>query len=775
MQTPSRIPDVPPPRWRVLAAALGPPAGLLIAAVLVYLPCLRAGFIMDDNAMLTENPLIAAADGIRRFWYTAQPVNFYGPVTASSLWLEWRLWGLDPRGYHATNLALHAAEVLLLWGVLRRLRLPGAWLAALLFAVHPLNVETVAWIAQRKNLVAMLFVLLSVRFFLNTGLADPPEAGGPARPGGRRWYGLSWLAFVLALLSKGSAAPLPLVLLGLIAWRRRPAGRDLARLAPFFAAAAGVAAIDVWTQRLGDYDVIRSAGFAERLLGAAAAGWFYLGKALWPARLIFVYPQWRIAPGNHAWWLPLAAAAGCTWLLWHGRRRWSRAALFAWGYFWVMLAPVLGFTDVYFMKYALVADHYAHLALIGVVAWAAALVTLAWRRLSPAAKARWRLPAAAGAVAAIGALGTATWRQNETYRDARTLYQATVDANPASWLAHNNLAVQLALMPGGRPAAIAHYREALRLNPDYAEAHNNLGIELEAEDRPLEAIPQLEAALRLHLDLPEVHARLGALYAKVGRSPEAIAEDEAAVRLQPDRAKGHLDLGLALAAAGQGSRAIAEEEEALRLDPSFADAAYFLGISLAQAGRNADAIAAYERALALRPDYAVAHNNLGVALCNSGQVAAAVPHYREAIRLNPADPQAQSNLGFALASLGQAAEAIRAFQRAAELAPASPAARVALGNALYVAGQVDPAALQFAAAIRLDPQDADAHNDLGICWAARRQFDRAAAEFETAAELRPGFAAAELNWSRSLQELGQPEAAALHRRRAAQLQAAGGR
>ena len=778
-------PSVRPPwRWREHATALGQPALLLIATVIVYIPSLRAGFIMDDNAMLTENPLIAAADGICRFWYTAQPVNFFGPVTASTLWIEWRLWGLHPFGYHATNLALHCAEVLLLWGILRRLRLPGAWLAALLFAVHPLNVETVAWVAQRKNLVAMLFFLLSILCFLKAGIVPDPASADDAADGfagaqkanGRspafpsHWYWLSLLAFVLAMLGKGSVAPLPLVLAGLIAWHRKLTHRDLLRLAPFFAAAAMLAAVDVWTQRLASHEIVRDAGFAERLLGAGAAVWFYLFKVFWPANLVFVYPQWRIVATNALWWLPLAAAAGFTCVLWLARRSWCRPALYAWGYFCLMLIPVLGFTDVYFMKYSLVADHYAHLALIGVACWVAAGATLAWRRTPAEEKARWRIPAVAAASAAILALGAATWRQARIYRDARTLYQATVDANPNSWMAHNNLGVELSKVPGRLPDAIAHYEQALQLKPDYFEAHNNLAIALESEGSTQAAITQFEEALRLDAGVADVHTRLGSLFSKAGRLGEAVTEDEAAVRLQPDRAKGHVDLGLALAAAGYGARAILEYEAALQLAPRFVEAAFYEGVALDQANRIPEAIASYERALRIKPDYYVAHNNLAVALCNAGKVAQALPHYEEAIRIDPAYFEARLNLGFALSSLGRAAEATSAFQAAADLAPANPAARTALGNALYANGQVDRAIEQFAAVIRLKPGDAEAHNNLGICLASKGLLEKARAEFATAVGLRPGFAAAELNWSRCLQALGQSEAAELHRLNALRMQ-----
>src|ERR1035438_4852059 len=209
--------------------------GVLLLAgltVLAYVPALAGGFIWDDDTFLTRSPFIKAADGLRRLWLTTQAPDYW-PLTSTTLWVEWRIWGMRAGGYHATNVLMHIGEALLLWTILKRLKIPGAYLAALIFALHPVNVESVAWITQRKNLVAMLFFLLSILCFLET---DP---GAPApRPRSGRWYGLSLLAFVLALLGKGSVAPLPFVLLGIIWWHRRPGVGDWIRITPFFAVAA---------------------------------------------------------------------------------------------------------------------------------------------------------------------------------------------------------------------------------------------------------------------------------------------------------------------------------------------------------------------------------------------------------------------------------------------------------------------------------------------------------------------------------------------------------
>ncbi len=610
-------------------------AGALLVAVtlLAYLPVLRAGFIWDDDTFLTQNALIKAADGLRRFWATTQATDYW-PVTSTTLWVEWRLWGMQAAGYHATNLLLHIAECLLLWRILARLRLPGAFVAALLFAVHPVNVESVAWIAQRKNLVAMLFFLGSIYCFVRkeTGSTAP----GTVRAGadGRMWYWLSLAAFVLAMLSKGSVAMLPLVLLGLIGWRRRIEPRDLLQLLPFFVVAVGLAALDVWFQEHGGTEAIRNAGALERLLGAGGVIWFYLGKALWPVNLIFVYPQWHIDPANWRWWLPLLSAIAVTVLL--ARAAWARrveglprsAPLAAWLYFCVMLVPVMGLTDVYFMKYSLVADHYQHLALIGVAALAGTL----W--------ARWPFRGkAAIAAAAVAALAALTWRQCLNYRDAETLYRATIASNPSCWMAHNNLGNLWAGVPGRLNDALAQYEEAMRLRPDLPEMHNNLGeVWMKLPGHLNDAVAELEEALRLKPDYAGAHNNLGdALLAMPGRAEEAVAQYREALRLQPDYAEARNNLANALATMpGHLADAIAEYEQTLRLNPGLAEAHNNLGYALMRIpGRLNDAIAQYEQALRLKPDYAGAHLNLGAALLRlPGRRDDAIAQIKEALRLD---------------------------------------------------------------------------------------------------------------------------------------------
>ncbi len=342
---------------------------IAILATIAYWPSLHGGFQWDDDDLLTENSLVKAPDGLSRIWFSTEAIDYW-PIFNSSFWIEWRLFGNDPTGYHVVSVLLHIANAWLVWAVLRRVSSAGAFLAALLFAVHPVNVESVAWISQRKNTLSMGFFLLAMLWHLQA------EAGGSAGSNGResRWRWLSVAAFTLAMLSKGSVAILPLVLLLLAWWRRGEITRaDLVRSAPYFAVSGILTIVNLWFRTHGASDVFREATFAERLAGAGAILWFYLWKALVPINLTFVYPLWKIDVSRFVWWLPLIAALLVTFGLWRGRAQpWCRAVLVAWLYFAICLLPVLGFTDANYVKYSLVADHYQYLSVVGVCALVAA-------------------------------------------------------------------------------------------------------------------------------------------------------------------------------------------------------------------------------------------------------------------------------------------------------------------------------------------------------------------------------------------------------------------
>lgn len=362
---------------------------------------------------------------------------------------------------------LHIATALLLWAVLARLAIPGAFLAAALFALHPVNVESVAWITQRKNLLALAFSLLATLCYLKSEPRSPP-AGRPAPRVADRWYWLSLAAFVLAMLSKASVAILPVLLLAILWWQRPLTRRDAMRVGPFLLVSAVLIFVNMSFQARFVAEV-RPIGLTERLLGTGAVVWFYLAKTLLPVNLSFVYPKWHIRTDQLTWWLPLLAAGVTTGALWWYRRSCGRPLLLAWVFFCVSLAPVMGFTNVGFMEHSLVADHYQHVALIGVVA----LVAAGWDNWRQRAHGPTRWVPNGVAIAACAVLMLLTWRQSALYADAITLYRATLVANPDSSFVHNNLG--LALLDAARqPEAIEAFEHALRLKPDDRNAQANL-------------------------------------------------------------------------------------------------------------------------------------------------------------------------------------------------------------------------------------------------------------------------------------------------------------
>ena len=662
---------------------------IVVAAVIAYLPSIRGGFIFDDGRLLTDNPLIMASDGLYRFWFTTETTDYW-PVTYTTLWIEWRLWGRNPIGYHVTNLILHIVEALLIWIILRKLSIPGAFLAAIIFAVHPVNVESVAWISQRKNTMAMLFFLLSILWYLKYS-SYPSKFSHPS------WYWLSLIAFLLAMLSKGSVAVLPVLLLEIV-WWLRPAGtvpifagdcpdfcwglsrflrskngtvplgyafhlRDLVRIAPFFVVAVVLAGVNMWFQTHGTGEVFRTASFSERLLGAGGVIWFYLYKALLPINLVFIYPQWRIEVDNLLWWLSLLAVLAVTAVLWRYRKGWSRPFLFAWGFFSVALVPVMGFTDLGFMRYSLVADRYQHIAIIAVIALVSAGFSELHRRVR--GKTQWATTVIA--VTTVGALTFLSWRQSGSYSDEITLYKTTLEKNPDCWVAHYNLGKTLFDM-GKLPEAIEHYRQALRLKLDYPEAHNNLGAALVQTGRYQEGLEHYEEALRFEPNFPEAHNNLGNVLKTLGQYQQAIEHYEQTLRLTPDKPDVHYNLAAVLVQTRRMPEAIEHYEQTLRLKSDNPEAHNNLGAALVQSGRPQEAIVHFQQALALKPDYPEAHYNLGSTFNALGQYQQAIEHYQQALELKPDFAMVYSKLALAYASMNKSSEAIATAQKALELA-----------------------------------------------------------------------------------------------------------
>ncbi len=578
--------------WKSPAADI---AVIILLTLLAYIPALRGGFVFDDDTLIVHNPLVHASDGLYRFWFTTQAPDYY-PLIWSLWWAEWRLWGDNATGYHVVNVLLHAVNATLMWTILRRLEIPGAWLAALIFAVHPVNVATVAWISEQKNTLSMFFYAVAILSYLRFDETND-----------RRWYGVSWATFLLALFSKTAVVMLPFVLLGCVWWQRgRVRPKDLLRSAPFFLLSLASGLVTIWFQqeRVLKVHPLQAAGFPFRLAMAGWAPWFYLYKALLPFNLSAIYPRWNIDISRWVSYLPGTFLVGGLALFWWKRRTWGRPWFFGLGYFVVMLFPVLGFFDQSFYRYSLVSDHWQYYSIVGVIALAVAVIAAIGRIYQPE-----RIVREVALLVVLLALGMATWTRAGVYATSETLWRDTLVRNPNAWMAHNNLG--LALVQAGRtPEAIEHLEQALRLKPDYVDAHYNLGLALAQAGRTPGAIEHFEQALRLKPDYVDAHSNLGIVLAQAGRTPEAIEHFEQALRIKPDYAELHCNLGLALVQAGRTPEAIGHFEQALRLKPDYADAHYNLGIILAQAGRTAEAIEHLEQALRIEPDLADARSVL---------------------------------------------------------------------------------------------------------------------------------------------------------------------
>lgn len=547
----------------MLRSRLVPGACIVLAVVLCYIPALRAGFVWDDDLLVTENALVKGAGSLPYIWGSAAATD-YTPLTTTAFWLQWRLWGDNATGYHLVNILLFALSALALWRLLERLAIPGAWLGALLFAVHPVNAASVAWIAELKNALSLPFYLAAVLFFLR--YLETRKAAHCL---------IALLAAACALLSKGSTVILPVVLLLCAWWKQRRVTRaDLLALLPFFLLSAGAAIVTIHFQsRIVD---AVPAPIPVRIARAGQAIWFYLGKDLWPVRLCAIYPKW--AP-DHAF-LPLVLAGALALALWLGRGRWGRGPFFAWAYFVAALLPILGIVNMSFLDQSYVADWWQQLALPGVTALAAAGLAAAWRRAPR--------PISALAAVIVCFLGARTWSEACGYESMETHCRRTIARNPDAWTAHNNLGGVLTTQ-GRLDEAAREYQAALALKPSDSSAHSNLGI----------------------------------VFARLGRFDDAIAQYHAALGLAPDNAKFWFNLGNALRAEHRDALDAFSHAVEYDADPAWTAPRYDLGTILLELGRPAEAGRQAETIVHLDPGSISGHYLMARAAAAIGRYDAA--------------------------------------------------------------------------------------------------------------------------------------------------------
>jgi tetratricopeptide (TPR) repeat protein len=546
---------------------------LLAACMVVYWPALRGEFVWDDRMNIVENEAVRSPGGLATIWAEPGAQPQYFPLTYSLFWLEHRFFGLETGGYHLVNVLLHGVTAFLLWMALGRLGLAAAFPAALFFAVHPVQVESVAWITELKNVLSGVFFAGS----LLAWLAASSGPGGERPPPGRPARVAAFLLFTLGMLAKTSGMGLPLVFLGLAWWSRGRVTRDdLVRVAPFAAVSAVLPLAVLWRERV---DVVLDHRFFElsllhRILLAGRVFWFYLARIILPGRFSFIYPRWSIDPTALPDWFPLLAAVALFVLLWRLSGRLGRGPLTALASFAVMIAPFLGLVPFYFNRYSYVADHFVYLGAAPVLGLVVAAMERTIRKAFPSRPARW-LTTGLWCLVAIG-LGLSARTRAGVFAGQELLWRDTIAANPSALMAYNNLGNHL-LESGRVEEAVGEFGKLLARDPAYPGGNYNLGNALVAAGREAEAEEAFRREIRRYPGNVEAMNNLGTLLVRMDRPTAAVDVLAAAASARPLDSGILTNLGFALLLAGRREEATRTFVRALELDPGNVKARAGLG------------------------------------------------------------------------------------------------------------------------------------------------------------------------------------------------------
>jgi cytochrome c-type biogenesis protein CcmH/NrfG len=531
---------------------------ILLASLWIYSPVFDGDWLWDDDYLITANPVVQSPDGLASFWVEPKTADYF-PLTMSALWLMWKWFGLDSTGYHIAAALLHALGACLVWALFRTMNFRGAWLAGLIFAVHPLAVESVAWVSELKNTLSLPFFLAAGCFFVR--FEDT----------GRRVFYWAALGFFLAaMLAKSSVVMFPVVMLLYVWWRRdRIAWRDLWNAAPFFLVSLllGLVTLHFQHSRAIGNEPIPIGGLDSRFAIAGMAIFFYFSKILWPALLLPIYPQWAANPPEFSQFLAWPVLAGVLGVFWIRRKTWGRHALMGVGFYLISLLPVLGFVAMSYMRVGWVADHFLYIPMIGIVA----LVVGVGVRASDLAGVKWRPAFGVLAAAVVGLLAFWSHRYAGIWENEDKLWSYTLKHNWECWQAHNRIGAR-EFNRGNVDVALDHFREATRLRPDLAETQNNLGSAVLAKKDAKAAIRHFQEALRLSPAIVAIQSNL-ARALLLDNQPAAAAELYADLcRRYPDNPTFLCNLGVTLFQSGKKTEAIAIFRRALEIDPNLPDA-----------------------------------------------------------------------------------------------------------------------------------------------------------------------------------------------------------
>jgi len=740
---------------------------LLGATLLAYLPVWHAGMIWDDDGHVTR-PDLRSLHGLWRIWFEPGATQQYYPLLHSAFWLEHRAWGDAALGYHLANVVLHALAAFLLYRLLRRLFLAGALFAAWAFSLHPVCVESVAWISEQKNTLSAVLCLAAALAYLRFDQLRRTS-----------WYAAALVLFALSLATKTVTATLPAALLVILWWERGRLSwkRDVAPALPLFLMGAGAGLVTAWVERtyIGAHGAAFDFSLADRFLVAGRAIWFYLGKIFWPTDLMFIYPRWTLDAAAPWQYLFPAAAAAVLAALFALRRR-SRGPLAAALLFAGTLFPALGFINVYPFVYSFVADHFQYLAAAVAISASAAALGSASARLPRAG----RIAAGAAGACAVAAMAWLTSQQCAAYGDAETLWRTTLARNPLCWMAYENLG-GVYMRENRADRAVPEFQRALDINPDDTEAMNELGVATMEEGQTDAAIALFLRALEIAPNSAQTHINLGVALLQKGQPEKAANHFQHAAQIEPANAKARKDLATAYVQEGQWADAVAQYQRAAEIEPDNPETLFGLGSALTRAGRLDEAMAQFRRVLEIDDDHSEAHFNLALGLMRNGKIDEAIAHLKRAIGIDPAfaaahdilgnallqegrldeassqiqsalslgpgDAQIQNDAGAMLARRGLPDEAEAHYLKALEIEPGFVTARANLGNLLLQAGRAAEAVTEYGKALDIEPNDAHVRNNLGIALVRDGRTQEAAEQFRRALQIDPGYADARRNLS----------------------------
>jgi len=752
----TRIPSAPPARTPAHPFGF---AGLLafllgLATMAVYWPVTGNDFVnFDDNVYVQANAQVQNGLTLENIkWaFTHTVSGNWHPLTMLSHMLDCQMYGLNPWGHHLTSLLFHAANTVLLFLLLQRLTgavWRSAWVAAL-FAVHPLHVESVAWVAERKDVLSAFFGFLTLVFYVR--YARPPASG--TRPQNFQFYFSRdyWLAAIcltLGLMSKSMLVTWPFILLLLDYW---PLGRFQTRAIrplilekiPFFGLMIAACFVTLWAQKQeGAVKALNILSVDARCAKAVLSYGRYLLKMFWPADLAVYYPYPKYLLIG---WLLLAAIVltGVSAWFWSQRRSFP-FLLVGWLWFLGTLVPVIGLVQVGSQS---IADRYMYLPSVGLLlltGWGAQEFFRRRKRLA------FVLPAMA--VISVALCIAATRQQIAYWKNSEILFRHTLDVTMDNDVMQNNLAVTL-YEQGRTNDAISGFLEAIRINPGYSSAHLNLGKILAGQGRTVEALTELHKAVKLAPADADARRSLGNLLFAEGQTDEAVKQFEEAVHFQTNIPESWQALAGLLLKNGQTQAALSELQAAVQAMPSNPYIRYQLGNLLLNNGQTDDAINSLQETIRLKPDFYEAHNNLGSLLSKKGRLDQAISEFQAAIRLNPDFADAHYNLGTIYLKQGLNDKAADEFQTAIQLAPGLASTHYYLGTILMKKSLPDEAIARFREAIRLQPDYAFAHDKLGVALGTKGDIHGALAEFQEAVRLKPDYAEANTNLAIALKML----------------------